>query len=120
MGIWKTGGNIMEEKLVNGKHYPLWQQVIDRKKEWIGGILQDFGDSFDRSLLIDKEMITEIINIELKPNDEDSAFFVVLGKDFDCGFSTDVGGISCNGEKGWLTFNGFMGHKWRIKERVKI
>ena len=26
---------------VNGKVYPLWGQFIERKDEWIGGILED-------------------------------------------------------------------------------
>ena len=29
---------------VNGKEYPLWSQFIERKGEWIGGILSDLVD----------------------------------------------------------------------------
>lgn len=31
----------MGEVIVNGKVYPMWNQFIERKKEWIGGILED-------------------------------------------------------------------------------
>jgi len=35
---------------VNGKEYPLWGQFVERKEEWIGGLLLDEGDSMDRAL----------------------------------------------------------------------
>ena len=27
---------------INGKTYPLWSQFVDKKDEWIGGILEDY------------------------------------------------------------------------------
>jgi len=110
----------MERKLINGKHYPLWQQFIDKKEEWIGGLLQDFGDSMDRQLFPEAEngITTEITDIRLEPNGEDSAFIFIDGEDFDCGFDVEHGGIIA-GDEGWITFSGYGGHKWRIKQKSK-
>ena len=91
---------------VNGKYYPLWSQFVDRKVEWIGGILEDH----DMGMLAK----TEITDICLEPNGDDSAFFSVEGKEFRCGFDVSVGGITA-GEKGWITLSGYGGHVWRIK-----
>ncbi len=91
---------------INGKEYPMWSQFIERKKEWLGGILEDH----DMGMVI----TTEITDITLKPNGEDSAYFSVEGKNFTCGFDVGHGGIG-PGEEGWLTFYGYAGHKWRIK-----
>ena len=93
--------------IVNGKEYPLWSQFVERQKEWIGGILEDH----DMGML----MKTEITGIELVPNGDDSAFFSVDGKDFSCGFDVNYGGIQA-GEEDWLTFSGYGGHTWRIKQ----
>jgi len=93
--------------VINGKTYPLWQQFIDRKAEWIGGILEDHD--------MGEVASTEITDITLEPNGKDSAFFSVDGKTFSCGFCTSIGGIG-GGENGWLTFHGYGGHTWRIKK----
>lgn len=100
---------------VNGKEYPLWSQFIERKDEWIGGILEDSGDSFDRKMGM-KNSQTIITDINLKPNGKNSAFFEVEGKDFGCGFDVQHGGITA-GEEDWLTFYGYGGHSWRIKQK---
>ena len=101
---------------VNGKKYPLWSQFIERKEEWIGGTLQDFGDSMDKMLGMGEMGETIITDITLEPNGDDSAFFSVEGKKFGCGFDVGHGGISGRGEEGWLTFSGYGGHKWRIRK----
>ena len=113
-GVWP----MMNE--VNGKYYPLWSQFVDRKQEWIGGILQDQGDSMDRALkLTDGSWIsTEITDVKLEANGKDSAMFYVDGKDFGCGFDVGVGGVT-GGEEGWITFSGYGGHTWRIKQKVE-
>jgi len=107
-------------KLVNGKEYPLWGQFIDRKEEWIGGTLQEFGDNMDRMIHGDNmpELITTIKDIELRPNGKESAFFAVEGEAFGCGFDVGAGGITA-GEDGWITFSGYGGHMWRIKQKEK-
>ena len=108
----------MKEKIINGKYYPFWQQFVDKKEMWIGELLQDFGDSMDRSLFPDvaNGATTTIIDIDLKPNGEDSAYFEVIGKDFSCGSDVQYNGIIA-GEEGWITFSGYGGHKWRIKSK---
>jgi hypothetical protein len=95
-------------ELINGKYYPLLSQFVDRKSEFIGGILEDLEEGPNKS-------VTEINDIKLIPNGKDSAFFRVCGKDFDCGFDTEVGGV-VGGEEGWITFHGYGGHEWRIRE----
>lgn len=101
---------------VNGKQYPLWSQFVERKREWIGGILEDFGDSMDQRMFgDDAHGKTEVTDITLKPNGEESAMFSVEGKDFSCGFDATVGGVTA-GEEGWITFSGYGGHTWRIKQ----
>ncbi len=101
---------------VNGKHYPLWSQFVERKKDWIGGILEDFGDNMDQALgLINGSMKTEITDILLEPNGKDSAKFMVVGKDFSCGFDVRYGGLDSS-ETGWLGFFGYGDHRWRIQK----
>ena len=101
---------------INGKVYPMWSQFVENKDKWIGGILDDSGDSIDRAIgLSENSLQTEITDIELIPNGKDSAFFQVVGKDFTCGFDVSTGGISGGEGKDWLTFSGYGGHTWRIK-----
>jgi len=102
--------------IVNGKEYPLWGQFVEKKEEWIGGELMDGGDSFDIQLGF-SPVKTIITDIELRPNGKESAFFAVVGKDFECGFDVSVGGIGGEQKDGWLTFSGYMGHKWKIKKK---
>ena len=103
---------------VNGRDYPMWGGFVAKKGQFIGGTLQDYGDSMDRAMGIAGASPPQTIikDIELRPNGDDSAFFEVIGEEFSCGFSTDVGGVM-GGEAGWITFSGYGGHKWRIKVR---
>ncbi len=93
---------------VNGKVYPMWSQFVEKKDQFIGGILED---------LEYRTLRTEITDIELNPNGKESAFFEVSGKDFECGFDIKYGGL-CKGEEGWITFSGYGGHTWRIKPKA--
>lgn len=101
---------------VNGKNYPMWGQFVEKQNEFIGGVLDDSGDSMDRALGA-IPMQTKITGITLEPNGKDSAFFSVNGEKFSCGFDVSIGGIS-NGENGWITFSGYGGHTWRMKQPV--
>ena len=95
----------------------LWGQFVERKEEWIGGLLLDEGDSMDRALCGENSVATEITDITLEPNGDDSAFFSVEGKDYGCGFDVSVGGISgVQVKTGWLTLCGYGGHTWHIKK----
>lgn len=94
------------QKLVNGKHYPLWQQFVDKKDQHIG------------SNLIGEGVSTKIIDIKLEPNGDDSAMFNVIGEDFTCGFDVAYGGIDGSRCKdGVLAFSGYAGHQWEIKSK---
>jgi len=101
---------------VNGKHYPLWGQFVERKEEWLGGTLEDFGDGMDRAMGFKgaRGIITDIV---LRPNGKDSAYFEVSSDGWGCGFDVKVGGISGdpNNKDGWITFSGYGGHTWRIR-----
>lgn len=103
-------------KAINGKHYPLWEYFVDKKEEWIGGVLECYGDSMDRQMGIEKT-IAKIINITLEPNGKDDAFFEIRTDKGGFGFSTEVGGIGGDQEAPWLTFAGYGGHKFRIKKK---
>jgi len=96
--------------IINGRQYPLWSQFVDHKHEYIGGILQEFQNPDEDGNLVE----TEITDVILQPNGNDSAYFSVIGKDFSCGFDCQYGGI-VSGEEGWITFEGFAEHRWRIK-----
>lgn len=93
---------------VNGRFYPMWGQFVEKKAQWIGGIL------------VDEEQLangaqTEIVDITLEPNGPDSAKFCVKGKDFECAFDVRMGGVGpSNHGKEWLSFGWTYG-KFRIK-----
>ena len=107
--------------IVNGKEYPLWSQFVEKQDEWIGGILEDFGDLLDNAIFGDAHHQTVITGIELRPNGDDSAFFEVNGKDFSCGFDVRHGGISGDQDSpDWLCFSGYGGHKWRIRKKSEV
>ena len=97
--------------IINGKEYPMWSQFVERKDEWIGGVLRDTDMGGD--------MRTEITDIKLEPNGEESAWFEVSGKEFNCGFDTQYGGVSGIQEfgKDWIVFSGYGGHTWGIKQK---
>lgn len=99
---------------INGRFYSLWGQFVEKQQEFIGGTLEDFGDSMDKRMGFEP-MQTTIKGIELTPNGDDSAFFLVKGEKFDCGFDVKFGGV-VGGEEGWITFSGYGGHTWRIKK----
>lgn len=95
---------------VNGKEYPMWGQFVDQKDEWIGGRLreQDMGE----------ENETEITDISLEPNGDDSAVFSVSRKDFSCAGDVGYLGIAGTDEHGeeWIPLSGYGGHTWQIKK----
>jgi hypothetical protein len=66
---------------INGKVYPMWQQFVDKKSEWVGGSL----------INVDKIMgsaETVITDVRLVPNGKESAMIEFVGEDFTC--SCDV------------------------------
>jgi hypothetical protein len=95
---------------INGKQYPLWSKFVEGKDKWVGGVLEDMGDGFVGPAK------TEILDITLEANGEDSAVFSVVGKDFTCEFDVGCGGVS-GGEGAWLKFSSSFGLSFRIKEK---
>jgi len=97
---------------VNGTFYPMWGTFIKNKDQFIGGILGEYDNSYEHGY--EETIITDIT---LEPNGKDSAFFTVVGKDFSCGFDVRYGGVSgsVKNNSKWITFNGYMGHTWKIK-----
>ena len=92
---------------INGRQYPMWSQFVEGADKFIGRVLEDHD--------MGTVMQTEIIGITLTPNGEDSAYFRIEGKDFNCGFDVKHGGVY-GGEEGWLSFSGYGGHTFRIKD----
>jgi len=76
---------------INGKVYPMWKQFVERKDEMIGKILVSEEDGFE-------PMRTKVIDVDLTPNGNDSAMFMIYGEDFDCGFDVGHGGVTSNGD----------------------
>lgn len=97
----------------NNKNHPIWNQFVVKQKKWVGGILQDYSDCTDNILGLNP-ISTKIKKIDLKSNKDNTTMFIVGGDDFDCGFDVRYGKI-INGENGWITFNGYNNHIWRIK-----
>ena len=93
---------------INGKEYPLWSQFVEKQNIFIGGVLEDWDEGV--------HAITEITGITLEANGKDSAYFQIQGKDFTCGFDVRYGGVT-GGETGWVTFSGYGGHEFRIREK---
>lgn len=93
---------------VNGKFYSMWGQFVEKKDKFIGGILEDYDMGVHKK--------TEITDIILKPNGDNSAYFLVSGKDFSCGSDVSCLGV-ISGESGWVTFSGYGDYTWRIKEK---
>ena len=104
-------------RTINGRKYTLWNQFVDKKNEYIGGILEDHDNDPLCKPGIGKTVITDI---RLEPNGESSAYFSVDGKDFGCGFDVRVGGIDgsfSDAKNGWIGFRGYGGHQWRIQRK---
>ena len=91
-----------EALVINGKHYPMWSQFVEKKHEYIGGTLID--TEYEPTP-------TEIVDIILRANGENSAYFEVVGKDFSCGFDVNHGGISFDG------FQGPFGLSFKIEKK---
>ncbi len=92
--------------IVNGKEYPLWSQFVERQAEFVGRTLEDHDPDCGVAT-------TKVTGVTLEPNGKDSAFFSIEGEDFRCGFDVTVGGVAA-GEEGWITFQGYGGHRFRM------
>lgn len=69
------------------KHYPLWQQFVDTKSEWIGGLLTEDDSMFGKAS-------TKIQDITLEDcNEGDYTKFSIVGDKFTCSFNVQYGGV---------------------------
>lgn len=96
----------MSEQLVNGKHYPMWQSLVDGKSIWIGGRVFNF----DMGLKAE----ATLTDIKLEPNGTDSAkvvFYTAEDPDEPWCFDVSVGGIGSNytGEPGLCISTAYCG-----------
>lgn len=73
---------MQELPVINGKVYPMWSQFIEKKDQWIGGILHDHECES-----------TKIKDIRLEPNGTESAVFIIEGEDYTCSFDVKHGGV---------------------------
>ena len=108
----------MEDIVINGKIYPMWQQFVQKKDEWIKGTLTDLGDKFDKMFYPAGEfpMETIITDITLTMGSPDSAILIFHGKDFDCGSDSQYLCIIPDKDCEGLKFGGFAGHEWIISK----
>lgn len=91
--------------LINGKHYPMWQGIVDSKERYIGGKLVEHDDHTGSAE-------TEIIDIRLAPNGESSAMICVDGKDW--GAKCDVEYCGIGAESGNLVIQTRFGTSWTL------
>ena len=86
----------------------MWGQFVERKEEWIGGKLIEVDG--------DRTYESEITDIDLTPNGEDSAYFKIHAVGGGCGFDVGHGGIDPQKivEHG-ITFGGPMGARFAIQ-----
>lgn len=121
--LWSRNNNGIKDNTktefnLDSNSYPLWRQFVEKQNMFIGGVLEDSGDTIDRAQGINS-MQTKILGIKLEANGNDSAIFSVIGENFSCGFDVSVGAIS-DVDNEWITFSGVLGHTWRIKKPVNI
>ena len=71
------------------KRKTIWEQLVEKKAEFIGGVLSEH----DSIMGTEKTIITDI----KFDQDGNSCWFGIEGEDFSCGFNTKYGGISGSG-----------------------
>ena len=99
--------------IVNGREYPMWGQFVENKENFIGREVQNIDMGMTASMIV--------TDIRLEPNGDDSAMFVIEGKDVDGEIGTwfsDVHYIGIGaGEDGWITFSTMYLGEFRIKNK---
>lgn len=87
----------------------MWEQFVQEKEKWIGGIVEEFADMFSPGAT------TEITDITITQDNYGSHMFSVHGKDFNETFNVKYGGIGGKQTDGWLTFSCPYHPGFRIK-----
>lgn len=91
----------MKQQLINGKYYPMWSQFVEKKSQWIGGRLIDHDMGMDEK--------TEITDVVLRENGTISAWFEIVGKDFNWGGDVEFIGVGTPKQPGAITIYGYAG-----------
>ena len=87
---------------INGNEYPLWNEFIARKEEFIGKKLVNVTEKYTSETIIE--------DMFLIPNGTESAYFNIKGKDFDCGLDIHYGGFGdSKGEESIISFSSLSG-----------
>lgn len=89
----------------------MWKELVEQKEKFIGGVLEEFPDTFT------KGATTKITDMKFEKNQYGDMEFIVEGEDFTESFCIELGGI-VGGEKGWLTFSVHYCPGFRIKEKA--
>jgi len=93
----------------------MWQELVDKKDQWVGGKLKDFGDTIDRALVKPELIGMETTIVDFRLTDK---WFEVIGEDFNCGGSRDHIGITGSPkfpiEGSGLAIAGYAGHEFHI------
>jgi len=92
--------------MVNGKDYPLWEGIIENKKNIIGKKMISTDMGFMGETIVE--------DIVLRPNGKKSAYFEIIGKDFSCGFDVQHGGITVENDK--VVYSSFYGMSFYIED----
>lgn len=93
----------------------MWQDLIDKKAEWIGGKIIDYGDFGDAFFGRPKPTETEIVDIKL--TDETIEF---IGKDWPLKYNRKYIGISPIHVEDGLALSGYGGHRIDIVKPKSI
>lgn len=101
----------MTMETINEKVYPMWSQFVEKKAEWIGGQLKEI------DMIMGEGEVTEITDVTLEPNGEESAFLTFHGKKYGCGYDVRYCGIGGGQTPGWLTISSTGGDRFQIRRR---
>ena len=94
----------------------MWQRLVDKKDEWIGGTLVDCGDDMDRAWGLSAPNGTgeRTLIVDFKLTDDE---FNVIGEEFTCGGGRQHVGLSpyeTPGDENTLTFRGYGNHQFYL------
>lgn len=77
------------ENIVNGKYYPMWQSLVDKKSEYVGGKI------FNYDMGMKAESV--IADMGIRPNGKDSAYVFVEDTDGEeWGWDVRIAGVIGN------------------------
>lgn len=94
---------------VNEKEYQLWSQFVEKKNDFIGGILESPARHSNNTIT------TIITDITLSKSCYDSYIFTIEGRGFSSFLNTAQGKI-VNKEPGWTIFYDGQGGECKIKK----